>query len=180
MRAESSNQLQSHGKQQPRLFCNFQGNQVYERNAERTNIASGRETDYSLRLPERMSPRDESDSLFVIHGHPAEGGTDVVRGVKGVAIASGALRIHIDEAHLHGPQWFFEPFPRGLLGRMSVVVEPLSLRPPVDPIVGGVDVGPAEAEPEGLEAHILHGDIGRQDHEVGPRDLSPPFLLDWP
>src|SRR4029078_7133078 len=42
------------------------------------------------------------------------------------------------------------------------------------------DVGPAEAEAEGLEAHRLHGDVAGQDQQIGPGDLLSVFLFDGP
>jgi hypothetical protein len=51
-----------------------------------------------------VAASDQRDGLFVIHRHSTEGLANVARRGDGVRFAVRALRIHVDEAHLHGPQ----------------------------------------------------------------------------
>ena len=62
---------------------------------------------------------------------------------------------------------------------VALVAEPGVLGTPED-LLGLPDVLAAEAEAEGLEAHVLQRDVAGEDEQVGPRDLLAVLLLDRP
>jgi hypothetical protein len=90
-------------------------------------------------------------------------------------IAVRALRVHVDEAHLHRAQ---RPLQLAVAG-VALVSEPRVLRAPVD-LLRLPDVLAAEAEAERLEAHRLERDVAGEDEQVGPRELAAVLLLDRP
>src|SRR5207248_2711393 len=106
---------------------------------------------------------------------PAERLSDVLGGRERIGGAVGALRIDVDQAHLHRSE---------RLGELSVaavalIPEPRVLRAPED-LLGLEDVLAAEAEAERLEAHRLHRAVAGEDNQVSPRDLPAVLLLDRP
>src|ERR1044071_3575709 len=114
----------------------------------------------AMRLAERMSADDERDRLLVVHRHPGERPPDHVCSSSGIWFAAGPLRVHIDQPHMIGAE-------RSLhlsdgIAAVSFVAEPGVLGPPED-LLGLPDVWPAEAEAEGLEPHVFHGDVARVD-----------------
>ena len=130
---------------------------------------------FSVRLAKGVSARDESDRLFVVHGHAAERLADVLRGGEGVGIAVRSLWVHVDEAHLNRGQRVVELS----VALVSLVGEELLLRPPVNE-VGFPVIRAAARETEGLEAHRLQGDVAGKNHQVGPGQAAPVLLLDRP
>jgi hypothetical protein len=56
----------------------------------------------AVRLAEGVAAGDERDGLLVVHGHAAEGLADVLGRRERIGVAVRALRVHVDEAHLHG------------------------------------------------------------------------------
>jgi hypothetical protein len=64
-------------------------------------------------------------------------------------------------------------------GGVALVSEPRVLGTPED-LLDLPDVGPPEAEAEGLEAHRLVRDVTCEDDQIGPRDPPAVLLLDWP
>ena len=129
----------------------------------------------TVALAERVAARDERDRLLVVHRHPAEGLPDVPGGRQGIRVAVGALRVHVDQAHLHGAERTAE-LP---LAAVPLVSEPGVLRSPED-LLGLPDVLSPEGEAERLEAHGLQGDVAGEDQEVGPGELPAVLLLDRP
>ena len=131
--------------------------------------------DGTVALADRVAADDERDRLLVVHRHPLEGLADVARGGERVRVAVGPLRVHVDQAHLHGAERTGEsPF-----AAVALVAEPRVLGPPED-LLGLPDVLAAEAEPEGRQPHRLVGAVAREDQEVGPGDLPAVLLLDRP
>ena len=126
-------------------------------------------------LAEGVATGDERDGLLVVHGHALERLADVDGGLLRIGLAVGALRVHVDEAHLHGAERTAEL----ALAAVALVAEPLVLGAPVD-LLRLPHVLATEAEPEGLEAHRLEGDVAGQHEEVGPGDLLAVLLLDRP
>ena len=123
-----------------------------------------------------VSAGDQRHGLLVVHGHAAEGLADVAGGGEWIGVAVGSLRIHIDEAHLHGGEWVFQ----FALTLVALVGEPFRLGAPIDVLLGLPYIGAATGKAEGLEAHALQGDVAGEDHEVGPRNLLAVLLLDGP
>ena len=97
-------------------------------------------------------------------------------GGERVGVAVGALRVDVDEAHLHGGERILQL----TLSLVALVGEPLGLGAPVDVLLRLPHVGTAAGESEGLKAHALQGDVAREDHEVGPADGGAVLLLDRP
>ena len=123
-----------------------------------------------------MPTGDERDGLFVVHGHTCEGFSNVTAGGDRIRVAVGALRVHVDQAHLHGGERVFEiPF-----AGVAVVAKPFVLAAPVDVLLGLPDVFAPAGEAEGLEAHRLQSAVTGKDHQVGPGDFLAVFLLDRP
>ncbi|MNO90539.1 hypothetical protein D3C76_820620 [compost metagenome] len=158
----------------------------------------------AMGLAERVTAGDQRHGFLIVHGHAAEGFTDVLAGGHRVRVAFRAFRVHIDQAHLHGRQRVFQiaallrttllVFPRfgnerafaGFLhGFLRLVVahvtaQPFVFRAPVDILVRFPDVRPATGKAEGLEAHGFQRDVTGQDDQVGPGNLVAILLLDRP
>jgi hypothetical protein len=136
------------------------------------DVLGGRST---VGLAERVTAGDQRHRLLVVHRHPAEGVPDVAGGRQRVGVAVRALRVDVDQAHLHGAERPGElPVPA-----VALVTEPGVLGSPED-LLRLPDVLPAEPEPEGLEAHRLERDVAGEDEQVGPGDLPAVLLLDRP
>ena len=129
----------------------------------------------AVALAERVAADDERDGLLVVHRHAGEGLADVAGGRERVRVAVRALRVHVDEAHLHGAERAGEL----AVAAVALVAEPRVLRAPED-LLGLPDVLAPEAEAERLEPHRLQGDVAGEDEQVGPRDLLAVLLLDRP
>ena len=93
-----------------------------------------------------------------------------------VGLAVRALRIHVNQSHLHGRERFFEIAFAGV----ALVVEPRVFRTPVNVLVGLPRVDATAGESERLESHRFQRAVSGQNHEVGPRDLAAVLLLDRP
>ena len=119
---------------------------------------------------------DESHGLLVVHRHAGEGLADVVCGERRVGHAVGTTREHIDEAHEHGAERRLELALTGV----ALVGEPFDFLAPVDVLLGTPDVLAAAAEAEGLETHLLVGNVAGEHQQVGPADLLAVLLLDRP
>ena len=126
-------------------------------------------------LAEGVAAGDQGDRLLVVHGHPPEGLADVAGRRDRVRLPVGALRVDVDQAHLHRAQGGREL----AVAAVALVAEPAVLRAPED-LLGLPDVLATEAEAEGLEAHRLERDVAGVHQQVGPRDLAAVLLLDRP
>ena len=127
-------------------------------------------------LSERVTAGDQRDRFFVVHRHAGKRLANVLGRRERIRLAVRPFRIHVDQAHLHGGEGVLEV----ALAGVALIREPLALAAPVDVFLGLPDILAAAAEPKGLEAHRLEGDVAREDHEVGPGDLAAVFLLDRP
>ena len=130
----------------------------------------------AMRLAEGVAARHQSDGFLVVHGHAREGLAHVATGGDRVGIAVRALRVDVDQAHLHGAEGIIQHAVAGV----ALVAQPDVLVAPVDVLLGLPDVGAAARETEGLEAHGLQRAVARQDHQIGPGDLVAILLLDRP
>ena len=108
-------------------------------------------------LAERVAADDERKRLLVVHRHATEGLSNVPGGSQRIGVAVGPLRVHVDEAHLHGAEGTGE-LP---VAAVALVAEPGVLGAPED-LVGLPDVLSPEAEAERLEPHRLQGDSCRR------------------
>ena len=129
----------------------------------------------AVRFAERVAADDQRRGLLVVHRHAAERFPDVAGGGQRIGLAVRALRVHVDQAHLHGAERPGEL----AVAAVALVAEPGVLRSPED-LFRLPDVGPPEAEAERLEAHGLQGDVTGEHQQVGPGDLLPVLLLDRP
>ena len=127
-------------------------------------------------LAEGVAAGDQRDRLLVVHRHAREGLADVPGRGDRIRIAVRALRIDVDQAHLHGAERVLEVPVAGV----ALVLQPLRLGAPVDVLIRLPDVLATAAEAEGLEAHRLQRDVAGEDHQVGPGDLPAVLLLDRP
>ena len=96
-----------------------------------------------------------------------EGLADVPGGGERIRVAVGPLRVHVDQAHLHGAERTGE-LP---VAAVALVAEPRVLGAPED-LVGLPDVLAPEAEAERLEPHRLQGDSCRRRPSGRPRRSS--------
>src|SRR6185436_7242492 len=128
-----------------------------------------------VRLAERVAADDEGDCLLVVHRHAGKGLADVPGSLQRVRVAAGPFGVHVDQAHLHGAERLREL----AVPAVARVAQPRVLRAPEE-VLGLPDVGPAEAEAEGLEPHRFHGHVAGQDQQIGPGDLLAVLLLEGP
>ncbi len=141
-------------------------------------VARGRR---AVALAEGVAAGRQRDGLVVVHGHACEGFAHVAGGGERVRFAVRAFRVDVDEAHLHGGQRRRELTVAGVAaGGLVAGREPLHLGAPVDVLLGLPDVLAAAAEAERLAAHRLDGDVAREDHQIGPRELVAVLGLDRP
>jgi hypothetical protein len=126
-------------------------------------------------LAERVAAGDQRDGLLVVHRHAGERLADVACRRQRVRVAVRSLGVDVDQTHLHRAEGLLELAVAGV----ALVAQPGVLRAP-DDLLGLPDVLTAEAEPEGLEAHVLHRDGAGVHQQVGPRDLLAVLLLDRP
>ena len=131
-------------------------------------------------LAEAVSAGDERNRLLVVHRHALEGLADVDGGGNRIRLEVRPVRIHVDEAHMHGSQRILEIADAAVALVATRIGEPSLLLAPVDDLVGLPHIGAPAAEAECLEAHGFERDIAGEDHEVGPRDFRAVFLLDRP
>src|SRR5207253_1462074 len=111
-------------------------------------------TGRAMGFAEGMAASNQRHGLFVIHGHAAEGFPNVPGSGERIRLAVGPLRIHVDQAHLHGAQRFFKIPVAGV----TLVSEPLRLTPPVD-FPRLPDILTPTRETERLESHRLQGTV---------------------
>src|SRR5262249_47577296 len=130
----------------------------------------------AVRLAERVAARDERDGFFVVHGHAREGLANIVRRCQRIRIAVRSLRIHVNQAHLHGCERLLQ------IARAAValITEPRALGSPGDVFFGLPNVGTSTRKAKGLEAHGLERDVAGEYHQVAPRELLAVLLLDRP
>ena len=129
----------------------------------------------AMGLADRVAADDERNRLLVVHGHAGKGLADVPGGSERIGVAPRPFGIHVDQAHLHVGERLGE-FAVTAVARVS---QPCVLGTPED-VLGLPDVGPAETEAEGLEAHRFISRVAGQDQQVRPRDLAPVLFLDGP
>ena len=131
----------------------------------------------AVSFAEGVAARDQRDRLFVVHGHAAEGDTDVFGRTCGVWLALGSFRVHIDEPHggraIRVGQIAFP-------GVALVGAHPGGFGAEVHIVIGLPGVWAAAGEAEGLEAHRLQRDVAGQDHQVGPGNFLAVLLLHRP
>ena len=131
----------------------------------------------AVSLAEGVSPGRQSDGFFIVHGHALERLTDVLCAEKRVGVGVGALRVDVDEAHLHGGEWVLEVL-AGLT--VAVVAQPFVFAAPVDVVFGVPNVGSATAESKNGPAHGFDSDLPGQNEQICPTDGVAVLLLDWP
>ena len=129
-----------------------------------------------MALAEGMAAGDEGDSLFVVHRHAAESGTDVLGGGHVVSAGVRAFRVDVDQAHVGGAERPQIP----IAAEALVNAQPRDLLTPVHVLVRLPHVRTAGAEAEGPEAHRLQRDVAGEDDQVGPGDLLAVLPLDRP
>src|SRR6202040_4204289 len=89
-----------------------------------------------------------------------------------IGIAVGALRIDVDQAHLHRA----ERFGQLTFAAVAFVAQPGALGTPIE-LFRLPHVGAAAAKAERLEAHRFEGDVAGENHEVGPGNFAAILLL---
>src|SRR4029077_12813602 len=104
-------------------------------------------------LAEGMSAGNQGHGLFVVHRHAGEGFADIARGSERIRVAVRALRVHVDETHLHGGERIGEI----AIAAVTLVGHPLAFRPPVDVLARLPYVFTSAGEAEGLETHRFEG-----------------------
>ena len=126
-------------------------------------------------LTKRVTARNQCDRLFVIHRHATKGLADIMCGEHRVGIAVGAFGVHINQTHLYRGEAVTKLATFGI----ALIGQHLCLGTPVDPL-GLPIVRAAARKTKGFEAHVFHGHITGEDHQVCPGDLIAILLLDRP
>src|SRR6516164_9124076 len=90
-------------------------------------------------------------------------------------IAMRALRIHVDQTHLHRT----ERLMKLAFAAIAFVAQPRPFGAPVK-LFGFPNIGAPAAKTERLEVHRFQRDVTGQNHQVSPRDFAAVFLLDRP
>ncbi len=124
---------------------------------------------------EGMTAGDQRHHLFIAHGHAGKTLTDRLRRQHWIRLAVGALRVHIDQAHLHGGQRLLQL----AVLVVALIAQPLGLRTPVGDVRFPIVLA-APGEAVGLEAHVFHGHGAGQHHQVGPGNTVAVLLLKRP
>src|SRR5262245_23382418 len=130
----------------------------------------------SVGLAEAMAADDERHRLLVVHRHAPEGFADIPRRGDRIGVAVRALRVDVNQSHLHGGERIFEIPVAGV----ALVGQPGRLGAPIDVMIRLPDVLATASETEGLESHRFESDVAGQDHQVGPGNLAAVLLLDRP
>src|SRR5205085_1414722 len=120
----------------------------------------------TMALAERVAADDERNRLLIVHRHTAEGLSNVLGGSQRVRVAVRTLRVHVDQAHLHGAERTGEL----AVAAVALISEPGVLGAPED-LVRLPDVLSPEAEAERLEPHRFQGAVAGVDDQIAPRDL---------
>src|SRR6185369_16147501 len=121
----------------------------------------------TVSFAQRVSARDQCNSLFIIHCHACEGLSDVTRGSDWIWITVRPFWIYINQSHLNCTQRIIQL----TVATIALVSKPLSFRTPIDLLFGLPHVFTSAAEAEGFESHRLQCDVDCKDHEVGPGDF---------
>ncbi|MNC16139.1 hypothetical protein D3C75_639870 [compost metagenome] len=133
---------------------------------------------------EGVTARDQRDGFLIVHCHARKGFTDIYPGGNRIGVAFRALRVYVDQAHLHGCEGGFQSalygILPGILAITHVATQPLAFSPPVDVFVRFPDIGAASGKTKGLEAHGFQCDVAGEDDQVGPGDFVAVLLLDRP
>ena len=123
----------------------------------------------------RVPTGNQRQRLFVIHRHPAKRLANVLRRRQRIRVPIRPFRIHVDQPHLHRRQRLLQlPVPG-----VALVAHELPFRSPVNQLRFPV-IGAAAGKAEGLEAHVLHGHVPSQHHQVAPGKLLPVLLFHRP
>ena len=123
-----------------------------------------------------MTAGNESDGLFVVHGHALERLTNIAGREQGIGVTVRAFGVHVDETHLHGA----EGIGQLAVAAVALVAEPGRFWSPVDAVLGLPGVLSSTREAVGRKAHRLECAVTREDQQVGPRDLLAVLLFDGP
>ena len=129
-----------------------------------------------MRFSECVSAGNQRHGLLVIHCHAGKRFANVPGCGERIRLAVGPFRVHVDQAHLNGGERIFE-FP---VTAVTLVAKPLALRPPVNVLLWLPDVLSTSSEADRLESHRFKSAVTGEDHQIGPRDAVPVFLLNWP
>jgi hypothetical protein len=75
----------------------------------------------AVHLAEGVAAGDQRDGLLVVHRHAGERLADVAGRRERVGVAVGALRVDVDQAHLHGAERVLQL----AVAAVALVAEPL-------------------------------------------------------
>ena len=130
----------------------------------------------AVALAEGMAARDQGHGFVVVHGHALEGLANIMGGLQRIRLAVRSFRIDVDQAHLHGGEGVLQV----AVAAVTFVLQPLALGTPVDILFRLPDIFTAESKAEGLEAHVLQGDVTGEYDQIGPGDTVAVFLFQGP
>ena len=74
-------------------------------------------------LAEGVTTGDESNSLFVVHGHAGERLADIAGCGQRIGVAVGALWVDVDQAHLNRAKWVLQ----NAVALVATIAKPLGL-----------------------------------------------------
>ena len=131
----------------------------------------------AVHFAECVAAGDLRHGFLIIHRHAGEGFAHILTAQKRVGIAIGALRVDVNQAHLHGGQRVFQR----LTGfGIAIIAEPFIFRTPVNIFFRMPNIGATTAKAEGLAAHAFNRNIARENQQIGPTNGIAVFLFDRP
>ena len=133
-----------------------------------------------MRLADRVTTGSQGNGFLIVHCHAGECDPDVVGSPLRVGHTANPLRIHVDQAHLHGGKRVLQRCAIGTVAFVPGRTQPFLLGTPVDVLFRVPDVCPPEREAIHLQSHGLVGDVSGQDEEVCPTYLVAVLALDRP
>src|SRR5687768_9340425 len=152
----------------------------------------------AVRLAKRMPTGDQRNRFFTVHRHAAKRLLDIVGRKERVRVAVRPFGVYVDQTHLRRTKWILEnaavhtaigihivvghkstdllvsAFGPGLV--TYITAEPCIFGAPVDVQIRLPYVRAPTAETERFEAHSFERNVAREDHQVGPGDLSAVLL----
>ena len=131
----------------------------------------------AMGLAKAVTAGNQSDGLFVAHGHAGKSLTNVLGGCQGVGVATWAFGIDVDQAHLDGSQWVLQIT---FTGVTLVIAQPSVLRTPVNVFLRLPHIHTATGKTKGLEAHGFQCHVTGQNEQISPGNLLTVLLLDRP
>ena len=129
----------------------------------------------AVALTEGVTTSDQRYCLGIVHCHTAESLANIVSSERRVWITVWPFRVYIDETHLNGSERIVEL----TLTAVSLISEHDFFRSPVNEVRLPI-ISSTTGKAKGFEAHVFHGNVACQDHEISPAYAGAVGFLHWP